>query len=130
MPNLLLDVIEHLASKGLVTGDGIDAFRDFMPDSPDNVVVVSEYSGSPGESALESYDRSIQIKVRDINYTNCRNKINQIFAVLDNPQERIKDLPNSRWGVFYAKQTPFKLEVDSSNRTVFVVNFGVTTYKD
>lgn len=130
MSDLLLDLVQYLTSEGLVQGDGVDAFRDFSPDQPDNVVVLYEYAGMPTRAGDESSDRNVQITVRNVNPAQARQKIHQIFNLLDTPLERIHDVTVSRWAVMYARQTPFKLRVDEKGRHIYALNLGVTTHRD
>ena len=37
---LLLDIITFLTTKNVVIGDGVDAFRDFIPEEPDTLIAV------------------------------------------------------------------------------------------
>jgi hypothetical protein len=64
MPDLLLDFATYFTTENLVQGDGIDVFRDFTPEEPDDLVSIFEYSGAPVQSFNAAVDRSIQIVVR------------------------------------------------------------------
>lgn len=130
MANLLLDIGQYLIENGIVTADGVDYFRDGLPEKPDNVVAAAEYPGLPTQPFDESCDRSVQIKVRNKSYEQARIKSNEIFALLDNPEERIYNLTPTRWCIGKAQQSPYKLSVDKSGNTVFCFNMRIITHRD
>lgn len=136
MADLLLDLVQILEDAGVVSGDGIDTFRDFRPETPDFVISLLEYPGYPTESGCIAVVRSIQISVRapQDDPDSARLKAWEIFNVLDTPLERVFDTretsAGTRWGVIAAKQSPFKMGIDDSNRFVYGFNIGVTTYRD
>jgi hypothetical protein len=136
MADLLLDLIEYLTHKGVVAGDAIDCFRDVMPDEPDKVISLYEYSGRGTTTGVGAVDRSVQIVVRsgrdDPDWA--RVKAWEIFNELDTPEDRVLDTREiyngTRWAVLYARQTPFKVEVDQSGRVKYGFNMGVATHRD
>lgn len=126
---LLLDLITFLKTEGVVAGDGIDAFRDFTPETPDNLVVLYEYSGSPTTQFDPAVHRSVQVTCRNISADLARQKALDIFKALRNKIEldnRLQIVP-SRWGQVYLRQTPFKLKTDENDRAYYVFNIGITT---
>jgi hypothetical protein len=129
MSDLLLEVVNHLRDRGIIEGDGIDAFRDFMPEAPDNAVVIYEYPGSPTVLHEEAVHRSLQCVVRDKSPTSARQLCNKIFSELC-PIDRYKELSSGRWCMIYARQTPFKLKSDDKERVSYCFNMGITTYRD
>lgn len=129
MSDLLLDIVEHLMAKGLVVGDGIDSFRDFTPEEPDNILVVHEYSGAPTPLQDSFTHRSLQLTVRDKNAAAAKSRCNNIFNELS-PIDRYKILSNSRWCQLYPRQSPFKMRIDDAGRTIYGFNIGVTTERD
>jgi len=130
MANLLLDIGAYLIANDLVTADGVDFFRDALPDEPTNVVAALEYPGLPTNIGDESCDRNVQIKIRNKSYEQARIKSNDIFKLLDNPDDKIVNLTAARWCIIRAKQSPYKLSVDNAGNTVFVFNLGITTFRD
>jgi len=136
MYDLLLDLINVLADAGVVAGDGIDSFRDFRPDQPDFAISLIEYPAAPPELGVEAVPRSVQISVRaDIDDPDAaRQKAWEIFNVLCIADEPILDtretLAGTRWGVISARQVPFKMEVDSSNRFIYGFNLAIVTHRD
>lgn len=131
MSNLQIDLAQYLIANGIGTGDGNDIFRDFTPDTPDNIVVFYEYAGSPVIGPIDAANRSIQVRVRDKSYASARSRIHQIYRLLHTPEESVKiGLPNGRWMIGTARQTPYKLMEDSAKRTVYAFNYAVLTYTD
>ena len=134
MPNpLLLDIVAYLTTKGVVSGDGIDIFRDFIPEMPDDIVIITEYQGSPVLPYESAVHRSVQLSVRGKNADIARSKALEIFSLL---QEDIKDdsgrvdFTEERWGQVSLRQTPFRMSTDSSDRVRYAFNMGITTTID
>ena len=123
---LLLDMVLYLKSQGLVIDDGIDAFRDFTPESPDNVIALHEYPGDPSVPFDPAINRSIQISVRNLVADEARKKALDIFRSLQS-DNLIVNFTAERWGQVHLRQTPFRLGSDTSNRTTYCFNIGVTT---
>ena len=133
--NLLLDLVVYLiayASDPDITADGVDIFRDWMPDSPDNATCLSEYPGETAENGNADL-RSVQVKVRASSYESGRKKIWRIYNCLYDPENDIKIIDNitaNRWGIIKPRQAPYHLNRDESDRDIFVFNMGVTTDRD
>lgn len=132
MPNpLLLDIVIFLTSRGVIEGDGIDTFRDFVPETPDNLVAITEYSGSPSSKIDPIVHRSIQISVRDLRADAARAKALEIYkALLPETEDARVDFTPERWGQVHLRQTPFRMKTDSSDRVTYGFNIGVTTTID
>ena len=126
MTALLLSMAEYLRAKGLVEGDGIDTYRDFTPESPDNVVVLHEYIG--GE--IPYYDivttRAVQITVRNLDANAAREKALAICKSLIS-ENTIVHFTLERWGQVTIKQSPFKLGQDKNSRVTYCFNVGIKT---
>ena len=123
---LLLDIVIYLASKGAIVGDGIDTFRDFIPEKPDNIVAITEYIGSPTLPYEPSVHRSIQVSVRNLSADAARVKALEIFKLFQS-ENRIVDFTAERWGQVYLRQTPFRSKTDNSDRVTYTFNMGITT---
>jgi hypothetical protein len=123
---LLLDIVNYLISKGLATADGEDIFRDFIPEAPDNIVVLYEYAGDSALYYESSVNRSIQISVRDVSADNARMKALDIYKALLSDTARV-DFTDTRWGMVYLRQPPFKIDIDKQNRVTYGFNVGITT---
>lgn len=127
MPNpLLLDMVIFLTDKGLVEGDGIDTFRDFIPEMPDNLVAITEYKGSPLVHYEPSGHRSVQVSVRNKDADAARRKALEIFKALQSDNTIVHFTPE-RWGQVVLRQSPFRSNTDSSERVTYAFNMGITT---
>lgn len=126
---LLLDIVTFLTTKGVIEGDGIDTFRDFVPEQPDNLISLVEYKGSPVEVFDPTVHRSVQVSVRDKSADKARSKALLIFKTFQEStgDSRRVDFTDSRWGQVYLRQTPFRLSTDSSDRVTYAFNIGITT---
>lgn len=125
---LLESLVAYCVAKGILVGDGVDSFRDFMPDAPDNVVVFHEYSGSPVSAFTENVHRSVQVKVRHNSASAAREKALQLLSVFKSDSESLRvDFSDSTWGQVYIRQTPFKLSQDTGDRVTYCFNLGITT---
>lgn len=127
---LLSDIVEFLKSNGIVQDDGVDAFRDFVPDDPSNIVCLNEYS-SPS-SGIEVLSRHVQIFVRDKSNETARVKAWTIYKLVCPPraEKRIINLTPDRWVITYPLSSPTKLKVDSHNRHCWTFNISLITHID
>ena len=126
--NLLLGLVVYASDYG---DDGVDFFRDTMPDSPNNCIAFIEYPGST--SFIANADlRSVQVRVRNTSYETARATIYSLYDFLFDPEsgDRIIDLPNNRWIQITARQAPYLLQKDESSRFTFIFNMGVLTNRD
>jgi hypothetical protein len=126
---LLLDIITFLTAKGVVIGDGVDAFRDFIPEEPDALVALIEYRGDPAIPVDPSVHRSIQVSTRDKDADLARQKALEIFQVFREHQstDNRVDLTEERWCQMYLRQSPFRYKTDENNRVYYCFNIGITT---
>lgn len=123
---LLLDIVLYLTSKGVIAGDGIDTFRDFIPEMPDSLVAITEYKGSPVVFYEPTVHRSVQVSVRDKNADAARRKALEIYKTFIS-ENSIVDFTSERWGQVSLRQPPFRLSTDSSDRVTYAFNMGITT---
>lgn len=131
---LLKDIVTYLTTKGVIVGDGIDTFRDFVPETPDDIVSITEYQGSPPQAFEQVVHRSVQVLVRNKNADIARSKSLEIFRVLQNDilstDDSRVDFTSERWGQVSLRQTPFRVGTDSSDRVKYAFNMGITTTID
>lgn len=136
MSDLLLKIVDYLVEENKIHGDGIDAFRDFMPDNPDQVVSLYEQPGRGSMHGADGVARRIQVSVRgshdDPNWP--REKVWDIYNTLDIP-DRVIDTRETHhtvelWGVFVGLHTPFKLKTDENGRDIYTFHLGITTHRD
>jgi len=131
MNPLLLDILLYFQSKELIDGDGIDAFRDFSPEEPNDTVVLVEYAGDPQVPFTHLVNRSVQVFVRSTDANKAREKAQELYKVLFSEEEtRQIHFTEQRWGQVYLRQSPGLLRRDDSGRTVYFFNIGVTTTID
>lgn len=125
---LLEALIAYGVDAKLLEGDGIDCFRDFLPEAPDSVVVFTEYAGDSVSPYTESVHRSIQVRVRDKDAVMARSRAVQICNLFSSSSDdRRIDFTEELWGQVYVRQTPFKLSQDESDRVSYCFNLGITT---
>ena len=131
MSNLLLDLINYVTNKELIQGDGVDAFRDFMPEEPDNVVVFNEYRGDPLLLHETITNRSVQVVTRNKDAEAACSLANEICKCLQPTTDNaLVQISEERWGQIYVRQSPFKLGQDDNDRVLYCFNIGVTTALD
>lgn len=130
MATLLEDMVTYLVAQGIVTGDGVDAFRDFAPNGPNKIVVLHEYQGSPTTKGVDLDIRNVQVTARAVSATEAKALCSQLYAALNKPEESIFDLTDTRWAIINAKQPPFKITIDTAQRVVYGFNINVVTFKD
>lgn len=126
--SLLESLVNYCVANGVLAGDGIDAFRDFMPDVPDTACVFHEYASDPVSPFTDSVHRSVQVKVRDTSASAARTKALEVFSLFKADTESLRvDFSGDLWGQVYVRQLPFKLQQDASNRVTYCFNLGITT---
>lgn len=132
MPNpLLLDIVLYLQALGIVEGDGLDCFRDFSPEEPDDIVLLMEYTGAPMIPQDPATHRSVQISTRSKDPDVARARALQLCNSFRTEEEtRRINFTADRWGQVYVRQPPFRIKLDENNRTVYGFNIGVTTTID
>lgn len=125
---LLETLIMYCVNFNLLKGDGIDGFRDFLPEAPDDVVVFVEYAGEPILPYTESVHRSVQVRVRSTTAEAARVRAVKLCNLFSSRSEdRRIDFTEELWGQVYVRQTPFKLSQDESDRVSYCFNLGITT---
>lgn len=126
---LLLDIVLFLTTKNIITGDGVDAFRDFTPEEPDSLVALHEYSGDPASLHDPAVHRSIQVVSRSLDADAARQKAVEVFKAFQEAQmeDGRVDLTPERWGQIYLRQPPFLMKRDENDRAIYVFNIGITT---
>lgn len=128
MADLLQDLLDYITVAGVSLGDG--SFKDFMPDTPANVVAIFEYPGVAGNTGIDTQVRSVQINVRNIDYVEAKRVANEIYALLHQSLNPIIQLTTVRWVISSPRQSPFLSNRDVKGRVTFTFNVGFTTYPD
>ena len=129
--NLLADIITYMIAQGVVSAGGTDAFYGTLPNKPDNLVALIEYSGNSAFSANFG-NRSIQVNVRNISDSAASSKIWDVYNLFhsEDIEARIIDLTASRWAIFSCRQSPFKLKEDEKKRSIYLFNMGVLAHDE
>jgi len=129
---LLLDIVTFLTTENVVTEDGVDVFRDFIPEEPDSLVALIEYRGDPLTPLDPAVHRSVQVSTRNKDADLARQKALEIFQVLREHQstDNRVDLTEERWCQMYLRQSPFRYKTDENNRVYYCFNIGITTTID
>jgi hypothetical protein len=127
LQDLLLDIITYLKNLAIVSGDGIDAFRDGSPVNPDDCLYILEYKGKSFQ--LSDFGvRWVQFNYRSTKYSVARSKCMQVFKCFGVGDEDVKiQLTPNRWAVIHCTNSPFKSTVDGQGRVVFTFNARVFT---
>ena len=126
---LLEDIVAYFTAKGLIEGDGVDAFRDFKPEMPDNIVSLHEYKGDPVSMYTDVVHRSVQIVVRNKSAVAAQDLAKKLCkALLDDMADNKRvDFTPTRWGQVHIRQAPYKFSQDESDRVLYGFNLGITT---
>jgi hypothetical protein len=126
---LLEDIVAYFKTKDLIQGDGIDTFRDFMPETPDNIISLHEYKGDPVSRYTNVVHRSVQIVVRNKSAVTSQDIAKKLCqSILDDIADNGRvDFTPTRWGQVHIRQTPHKFSQDESDRVLYGFNLGITT---
>ena len=128
---LLEDIVAYLTVKELIEGDGVDTFRDFKPETPDNIVSLHEYKGDNVSPYTDVVHRSVQIVVRNKSATAAQALAKELCkAFISSEDNQRIDFTPTRWGQVHVRQTPYKFSQDESDRTHYGFNLGITTTID
>lgn len=125
---LLEDIVKYLTNKGVLEGAGVDAYIDFQPETPDNIVSLHEYKGDSVPMVAGATHRSVQVVIRNKRAIDAQRLAIKVFnALLPSTEDGRVDFTDTRWGQVSFRQTPYKLLQDESDRTHYGFNLGITT---
>lgn len=128
---LLEDIVAYLTRLSLIEGDGVDTYRDFKPEFPDNVVSLHEYKGEPISAYTEVVHRSVQVSVRNKSAVAAKALADKLFSAFRTEDETKRiDFTPTRWGQVHIRQYPYKISQDESDRVTYGFNLGITTTSD
>jgi hypothetical protein len=130
MAELIRDIGQYFIDNSHGIEIGQDIFLNYRPDQPDNITCIYEYAGHPVEPGIEALQRKVQILVRDLDDLTCEKRSWDLFKICDIPEQRIITTNSGRWMVTQAMQSPFKLEIDPHNRTIYIFNLSITASRD
>lgn len=125
---MLDDVGAFLASHGHGTV-GTNIFKGLMPDDPDTVIAVFEYSGGEpaqtlGLNTAVVYERySLQVVSRDTDYVGARDAARAVFATLQTVAN--ETVNGTRFIRIEPRQSPFMQGRDGKRRVLFACNYSV-----
>ena len=128
---LLEDIVTYLTNLNLIQGDGIDTFRDFKPETPDNIVSLHEYKGDSVSPYTNVVHRSVQVVVRNKSAVEAQELANRLFKAFIPSDETLRiDFTPTRWGQVHLRQSPYKFSQDETDRVHYGFNLGITTETD
>lgn len=129
MSDLLKDLKNYILAELFSDFDEDDddnfIFLDSLPDTPDTVIVISEY---PGKDYAVFDERKIQILCRDASYSSAKSQATSIRELLSsNNIEQVVSVGESadRKLIIKSLQPPFKLDIDTRERIVFCCNYQI-----
>ena len=126
MKPLATDIGALLNDAGLgTTGD--DLFIGFEPDGadiPDNCITVYDTGGGEQDPANAIDNSTVQVRVRNKNYENGFNKINDIKKYIEGKGEVVVN--NTTYVGFWTRTNIAHISRDAKNRNIWTVNFRVT----
>lgn len=131
---MLLDDIITILKTGGSTADGTEIYAGFLPEKPDNVIVVYETGGmgpiramraAPGQPVAEQPRIQIAVRGAAYDYATVRTKINAVYKLLEGYGDTTVNGVRYLW--IGAVQSPFPLQRDNAQgRPLLAVNFDVT----
>lgn len=117
------NLAEYLEDNAIGTV-GTDMFISTMPDSTDNCIMIKDTGGVEPDHYLPIIQPTIQVLVRNSDYTNGMTKINAIKDLL---HQKLDDCILEIGGVdvmtCFAMQEPTHLGMDDNERHMFSCNF-------
>lgn len=120
------DIAARLAAQGFGTV-GTNIFVDYKPPTPDNIICVFGYAGSPPERTHDSSGNDhpgVQVWVRNTSAGTCRTTIERVYNNLDGLTNTT--LTSTFYPEINAVQSPMPMGKDENGRTEFALNFAVT----
>lgn len=126
MTSLVEDIGARLQELGIVDGaSGFRLCRGHRPDTPDAIVVLTQYAGSPSAySRAAAIERpGLQVMVRSGTRAGAEAKAYAIADALDDERNPTFSVGETRYMRCERAASPSPLEIDHSGRHVWVVNF-------
>ncbi len=121
------DIKDMLEAEDLDLAFGTNLFIGFEPSTPPNTVTIFDTGGYSPQLTFdksEKYERpSIQIRVRDISYSEAWQKINEIKDALHGRAHETWN--DTYYSVIICSSDIGFLDWDNSRRARFVVNFDI-----
>lgn len=120
---LTKDVLEHVCNNVIEFNLTSNAFVDFMPDAPDDVLIISEYGGKPLGDETTAAFRNLQIKVRASGQLLAKELVYKVYRVFNIYELHLSD----RKCLVNVQNTPFKTNIDKTGRYEYCFNITLTT---
>lgn len=131
MSTLLETLVEWIIVNDLGEGDGIDLFRDVIPDKPDKLICLLEYNSKTSRNKFNTAAvRYVQVVARDFQASECKKAIDKLYELFSCREDEVTDLPNDRWAIMFPLQLPFKVREDANRRIYYGFNMAITTSPD
>lgn len=121
------DIAEKLEDLGRGTV-GTDIFVRFMPDQPDNCIVVTQTAGKPRERTVDLVYPGVQIRVRNTDSATLEALIDTITEDLHGTVNETIEGRVYNW--IGATGDPSFISRDEKDREIWSVNFEVIKPKD
>ena len=122
------DLREYFISRGILSGEQI--LINYRPDDPDLILVLSEYDSSGQFGVYHANSRRVQFLLRNVSQTEAARKSWEIFNSLFIDGQFIIHINEDRFIIPTPLQSPFHLEEDDKERSVYVFNASIATNKD
>jgi hypothetical protein len=126
---ILDDLADYLSTSGVTT----PIFRGFMPEKPNEAIQLLETGGQaprramgPGPGNAVEEVAGLQVIRRSPVYQRARIEMNVIWKLLDGLGDYTQGTTRYRW--IEARQSPFPLGRDESDRTLIACNFLVAKH--
>lgn len=122
----LADIAQYLQAAGIGT-QATNLFYATMPDTPDDLVCIYEYAGSPpafDHTGLAWTNPGLQVVARSKSYATARTKVEECFGLLKSVHNF--SLNGSQYLRIEANQSPFSIGPDPVGRHRLAVNFSVS----
>ena len=127
---LIDDIGEFLQEQGVAVL-GEDMFLGEKREEPSNLITIFPTGGFPQNLRIKDTKYTFQILVRSVSFISGYEKINNIFNLLDDGEQKLAVIPPSeRKMIVKAMQPPFYLSKDENNRHEFAFNVSVLTSRD
>lgn len=122
MANKPIDNLAKYLEDNAIGTLATDLFKAYLPDKPDDIVVVYDTGGYEPDVYLPTGLPTFQIYVRSINYTDGKAKVDEIVALVN----RKANLQLVSGGVYFYYLTlmnePVHIGRDSNERDEFSIN--------
>ena len=118
-------VADYLKAQGVVSGtSGWLLLQGYVPTTPDQVVVLTQWSGQApqGRAGLDNPGLQVRVRAKPQEYKAAEAKAMEVHALLHAKGEDTLG-PEIRWVT--SSHSPMLMGFDDNRRPEFVENFGV-----